>query len=259
MTKQISGEQEIGGVPTLRVRDWLSRDSMRTRSCLVACFHRWKLTRYEPDEHISHRVTKLMSALLELGYIVKEEKRYPDESQFYKLTKLGEEFARASGAKRLKRETAAQMLEGFMSRVAEVNADPRFLVRVTRAVVYGSYVRGEETVGDLDLAVDYASKLTGEERKEAFKKHFKARERIGRSVLDVWQWPELEVKLFLKNRKRTISLHSFYDFQTMPKADNFSYEVLLGDPEQIKIALVEGETLEQNDTPVPSAAKGTLA
>ena len=77
--------------------------------------------------------------------------------------------------------------------------------------------------------------------------------------MDVWQWPELEVKLFLKNRKRTISLHSFYDFQTMPKADNFSYEVLLGDPEQIKIALVEGETIEQNDTPVPSAAKGTLA
>ena len=183
MTKQISGEQEIGGVPILRVRDWLSRDSMRTRSCLVACFHRWKLTRYEPEEHISHRVTKLMSALLELGYIVEEERRYPDESQFYKLTKVGEEFARASGAKRLKRETAAQTLESFMSRVAEVNADPRFLVRITRAVAYGSYVRGEETVGDLDLAVDYESKLTGEKRKEAFKKHFKASERIGRSVL----------------------------------------------------------------------------
>lgn len=249
MTKQISGEQEIGGVPILRVRDWLSRDSMRTRSCLVACFHRWKLTRYEPEEQISHRVTTLMNALSKLGYIVEEEKRYPDESQFYKLTRTGEEFAGASGAKRVKRATAAQTLEGFMSRVAEVNADPRFLVRVTRAVVYGSYVRGEETVGDLDLAVDYESKLTGEERKEAFKKHFKASGRISRGVLDLWQWPELEVKLFLKSRKRTISLHSFYDFLTMPKSDNFSYEVLLGDPEQIKIDLIKGETMENDDRP----------
>lgn len=200
-----------------------------------------------PEEYIARRVTALMNALLKLGYIVEEEKQYPDESQFYKLTKSGEEFARASGAKRLKRETAAQVLEGFMSRVAEVNADPRFLVRITRAVVYGSFVRGEETVGDLDLAIDYESKLTGEERKEAFKKHFKASGRIGRSVLDVWQWPELEVKLFLKNRKRTISLHSFYDFQTMPKADNFSYEVLLGDLEKIKTDLLEGETMEKDE------------
>lgn len=245
MTKQISGKQQLGGVPILRVRDWLSRDSIRTISCLVACFHRWKLTRYEPEEQIAHRVDTLMDALFNLGYIVEEEKQYPGESQFYKLTKLGEEFARASGAKRLKRDTAAQTLVSFMSRVAEVNADPRFLVRVTRVVVYGSYVRGEETVGDLDIAVDYESKLTGEERKEAFKKHFKASGRIGRGVLDVWQWPELEVKLFLKNRKRTISLHSFYDFQTMPKAENFSYEVLLGDPEKIKADLLEGEAMEK--------------
>ena len=174
MTKQISGEQEIGGVPILRVRDWLARDSTRTRGSLIACFRRWQPTRYKSAEHISRQVSMLMNALLKLGYLVEEDKQYPDESQFYKLTASGKEFARASGAKRLKRETAAQTLQGFMARVVEVNANPRFLVRVTRAVVYGSYVRGEETVGDLDLAVDYESKLTGEERKEAFKKHFKA-------------------------------------------------------------------------------------
>src|SRR5260370_40713744 len=150
-----------------------------------------------PAEYISGRVATLMNALLKMGYIDEEEKQYPDESQFYKLTKSGEEFARASGAKRLKRETAAQTLEGFMSRVAEVNADLRFLVRITRAVVYGSYVRGEETVGDLDLAVEYESKLTGEERKAAFKRHFKASGRVGRSVLDEGHWQELQEKLFL--------------------------------------------------------------
>jgi predicted nucleotidyltransferase len=257
MTKQISSNQEIAGVPALKVRDWLARDCTRTKSYLVACFHRCGPTRYRPEEYIARRVSDLLNALLELGYIVEEEKRYPDESQFYKLTSSGEEFARASGAKRIRRATATQTLEGFMSRVAEVNADPRFLVRIKRAVVYGSYVRGEETVGDLDLAIDYESKVSGAERKEAFKTHFKASGKIRRSCLDEWQWPELEVKRFLKNRKRTISLHSFYDFQTMPKADNFSYEVLLGDPEQIKLDLIEGESMERTEPPEQPAEKRT--
>jgi predicted nucleotidyltransferase len=247
MTKQISGEQEIGGVPILRVRDWLARDSTRTRGCLTACFRRWQPTRYKSAEYISRRVSMLMNALLKSGYLVEEAKQYPDESQFYKLTTSGKEFARASGAKRVKRETAAQTLQGFIDRVAEVNANPRFLVRVTRAVVYGSYVRGEETVGDLDLAVDYESKLTGGKQEESIRKHFEDSGRIARSFLDEYQWPELEVKLFLKNRKRTISLNSFYAFQKMPKADNFSYEVLLGDPEKIKADLLEGEAMEKDE------------
>lgn len=247
MTKQISGEQEVGGVPILRVRDWLARDSTRTRGCLTACFCRWQPTRYKSAEYISGRVSMLMSALLKLGYLVEEDKQYPDESQFYKLTTSGKEFARASGAKRVKRGTAAQTLEGFMARVAEVNANPRFLVRVTRAVVYGSYIRGEETVGDLDLAVDYESKLAGGRQEEAIRKHFEESGRKARSFLDEYQWPELEVKLFLKSRKRTISLNSFYSFQNMPKADNFSYEVLLGDPEKIKTDLLEGETMKKDE------------
>jgi hypothetical protein len=40
----------------------------------------------------------------------------------------------------------------------------------------------------------------------------------------------------------------------MPKSDNFSYEVLLGDPEGIKADLIEGETMERNDLPVTRAA-----
>ena len=38
MTKQISSEQEIGGVPILRVRDWLARDSTRTRGLPYCLF-----------------------------------------------------------------------------------------------------------------------------------------------------------------------------------------------------------------------------
>lgn len=187
-----------------------------------------------------------MNALLKLGYIAEEEKQYSYEGQWYKLTKLGKNFAQASGAKRLKREAATQALESFMSRVTEVNADPRFLVRITRVVIFGSYVRGEETVGDLDLAVDYESKITvnDKDRHKIYSEYFKASGRTSPSFIDEWEWPKLEVKLLLKSRKRIISLHDFYEFQVMPKADNFSYEVLLGDPEQVKVDLLKGETME---------------
>jgi predicted nucleotidyltransferase len=244
MTMQISGKQEIGGVPALKVRDWMARDLVGSKESLVACFNRWEPTKYKPSEYIEKRVSFVLNALLEMGYIEKEEKQHPDEKQYYKLTKIGKEFARGSGAKRLKRETAKLVLEGFMSRVAEVNADPRFLVRITRAVLYGSYLRGEETVGDLDIAVEYEEKIKGEGRHEIFLKHFKESGRTERTFGDEWRWPELEVKLFLKSRKRTISLHDFYiDFLILPKASNFSYEVLLGDPEQIKVDLIKGETM----------------
>ena len=262
MTMQISSKQEIGGVRALKVRDWMARENTRTIRSLCACFRRSRETRYKPEEYITKRASVLLDALLELGYIVKGENRDRDDEQSYKLTKLGEEFSRASGAKRLKRGTARLALEDFRARLAEVNADPRFLVRVKRAVAYGSYLRSEETVGDLDLAVEYESKITatGEERRKILLKHFKACGRTSRSMFDgEWWWPEEEVKLFLKNRKRTISLHSFYDFLTMPKLDNFSYEVLLGDPEQIKVDLVHGEKLEKGDEPTASAVKRTWA
>jgi hypothetical protein len=47
------------------------------------------------------------------------------------------------------------------------------------------------------------------------------------------------VFVFLKQRKRTLSLHSLYDFITMEKHENFSYEVLFGDKDAIAQKLEE--------------------
>ena len=163
MTMQIDGAQKIGGVPILKVRDWMKGNGTSSRSFLAACFHRWEPTRRKSEECVNRKATALLKALLELGYISAEEERGTNVVQYYKLTGLGKEFVRSSGARRLKRETVTQALDDFKVRLAEVNASPRFLVRVTRAVLYGSYLRGEETVGDLDLAADYESKITGED------------------------------------------------------------------------------------------------
>ena len=174
MTMQISAKAEIGGVPALKVRDWLAGSTAITPAGLLRCFYRWKPTRYKPEQYLAKQVSALLHELLELGYIAEEKMRHKGDEPYYKRTKRGEEFSRASGAKRLKRETAEHALEEFLFRVQEVNKNPRFLVRITRVVVYGSFVRGDKIVGDLDLAVEYESKITahGAKRKEIYRTHF---------------------------------------------------------------------------------------
>jgi hypothetical protein len=249
MTMQIDGAQTIGGVPILKVRGWMKGNGTSSRSFLAACFHRWEPTRRKSVECVNKKASVLLKALLELGYISAEEKLSTDEVQYYKLTGLGKDFVRSSGARRLKRETVTQALDDFKVRLAEVNASPRFLVRITRAVVYGSHLRDQETFGDLDLAVDYESKIVRGERQRIYAEHFQASGRAHHRFGDGWLWPETEADLFLKNRKRTISLHSFHDFLEMPKAPNFSYEVLLGDPEQIEADLISAETMKEEEEP----------
>jgi len=80
-------------------------------------------------------------------------------------------------------------------------------------VVYGSYIRGAEELGDLDLACKLWPKIEdADERKKKFIQHWRdagaARVLAGFEI----RWPYDEVMAFLKNRRRTISLHDMDDF-----------------------------------------------
>ena len=57
---------------------------------------------------------------------------------------------------RMKRKKADELLEGMKHRIFEVNSDDRFICKITRAVVFGSYVNDPEkdTLGDLDIALN---------------------------------------------------------------------------------------------------------
>lgn len=62
--------------------------------------------------------------------------------------------------------------------------------------------------------------------------HFRKSGRTSKGITDLF-WPRDQVRLYLRNRKRTVSLHEMHDFIDMPKDENFSYEVLLGDADFI--------------------------
>lgn len=55
--------------------------------------------------------------------------------------------------KPLRRETAERLLSELLDRITALNSDPRFLARVQKAVVFGSYNGETERIGDLDVAV----------------------------------------------------------------------------------------------------------
>ena len=74
--------------------------------------------------------------------------------------------------------------------------------------------------------------------------HYRKSGRQSDSFFAEMAWPETQVRLFLKNRKRTISLHDMSDFIGMPKDARFAYRVLLGDAESIAQRLRESAVQE---------------
>jgi len=77
------------------------------------------------------------------------------ESNDWKLTKLGRAIASASKS-RYRRATAAQAIQGALARGIDINRDPESLYRVEKLVLFGSYLRKEAMVGDVDVGVVWA-------------------------------------------------------------------------------------------------------
>ena len=155
----------------------------------------------------------------------------------YELTNKGMRFVNASAMRRFDRSKADKIILDFMKRVREVNSDPHFLFKVAGAIVYGSYVRGEQTLGDVDIAYELTRKCSDPKRYDRMAKERVAAARAkGRNLdwyMDELFWPETETRLRLKSRTAGLILHPIEDFIRMPKHDNFSYRVLLGDAEHI--------------------------
>ena len=77
----------------------------------------------------------------------------------------------ATAAKTLRRETAERLLSELLDRIIALNSDPRFLARVQKAVVFGSYIGEPDRIGDLDIAVQLVR------REPDFEKHTQANNR----------------------------------------------------------------------------------
>lgn len=80
-------------------------------------------------------------------------------SKTWTTTQAAQTFASATAAKPITREKAERALADFLARVDRVNSDDGFLAKVTRVIVFGSYLRtGIDRLSDVDIAVELAPK-----------------------------------------------------------------------------------------------------
>lgn len=203
---RIDRESSLAGHPVLTIRE-LAR---RIRGGEVDARFAGEILDVHPTE-----ARRVLEALQEQGYLEPLPIARP-ERPFWSLTVKGNALANASTAPPVKRSTAGRKLRELLGKVEQVRDDDRFLYRVERLVLFGSYLRDDQgRVGDLDIALDLQSKFEDrDERWAAEEEKRRAAREAGRHfqnyVVEL-SWPRDEVLLFLKSRSRTISLTNFSD------------------------------------------------
>jgi hypothetical protein len=213
---QIHATDEVEGVPLLDIRALFRQGGLD--GILSANYIRRQL-------HLTKSKTdRLIAALRRMGLLepirdLRGESAATDEGQ---LSKDGVRLRGATAAKPLRRETADRLLSELLDRITALNSDRRFLARVRKAVAFGSYIGNADRIGDLDIAIQLVR------REPDFQKHTEANNRRvteefarGRrfdSILDQVFWWQREAMLFLRDRRRGLSLQDYAAIQKIVDA-----------------------------------------
>jgi DNA-binding Lrp family transcriptional regulator len=149
---------------------------------------------------------------LEREGFIERNTSVPDSKavHYWKRSIKGSALCKALFSMPVSRRTAEKKLNEFMNRVHQVNADSRFLYRVRRVILFGSFLTDTPSVGDLDLAIDLDRKEPDAEKHSSMVlARAEEAARNGRrfsSFVERIYFAELEVSLFLKARSRIIQL-----------------------------------------------------
>jgi predicted nucleotidyltransferase len=247
MTMQIGGVQ-MAGLPAKTVRDMLRRLNIYSLMDALFVASRCKVSTRKAKEVIKtladggyiefdHRGRELLNS-----YRPGAEKPRYRKVDYYKLTDKGIELRNASAATKMPRTKANQIIVPLLMRVEEADAMD-FAYRIPTVIVYGSYVRGETFLSDVDIAVELEGKWDSDgERDRLEKERIKFAFASGRTFsnfTDELGWPKYEVLRYLKARTRGLSVQLLDDFIRMQKHKNFAYRVLRGDADRVAAQLGE--------------------
>ena len=197
---RIDPKSEICGIPALKVRD-----ALRQLARVITFDENDLATRLNVPAEVSTCVLRYLESK---RYI--EDRPTDSEGPCYALTTPGRQFTQASGAPALPRAKAETMLSNFLQRVKALNADDGYTSRVKEVFVFGGFLTAATELSDLDVAVRLERRYHGEEYTRRAKERAELAEAGGRhfrNIVDELGWPEIEVKRFLINKTRGISLH----------------------------------------------------
>ena len=196
---QIDSRATIEGVPLTVIRTLFRRAGLD--GALTAGFVRDTLRVSEP------KAGALLRALMTAGFLKREK------GGRWELTTAGIRLRGSSAAKPLLRRTAEGLLDDLLQRIAALNEDSHFLARVEKAIVFGSYLSGADRLGDVDVAVHLVPRSPdAKKHREANDRRVAEEEKKGRrfrTFLDQAFWWEQQAMLFLRNRRRGLSLQHY--------------------------------------------------
>jgi len=198
---RIKPDEVVAGFPAREIREVL-RQSV---DCLSAR-HAMKILGIKTEQGIQ------LLARLEKGGFLEKNPALPnsDDEQSWKRTVKGGALANALFSTPVSRQSAEKRMREFLDRVQQVNCSSRFLYRVRKVVVFGSFLSDAPFVGDLDLAVDLCPKEK-DSRKHSELIRARANEaascgRRFRIYVEALRFAEQEVIMFLKARSRILQL-----------------------------------------------------
>ncbi len=130
---------------------------------------------------------------------------------YWKNTIQGNALALSSAAKPITRSTAERKLKEFLERVIEVKKSKYYLYKVSKVVVFGSYLSEKEKINDIDISISLVAKEKNMDRRWALCEQRISEAishgKVFRNFTEQISWPQLEVIMFLKGRSRSVGLH----------------------------------------------------
>lgn len=189
---RIAKNELLAGIPVLKIRDYfrLLYSGLMTRDGLA---ERFNLNEKETEG--------LVGELLSKGYIE------PADNGMYRLTLKGNALSIARCMAPINREKADRIMQEFLKRVEEVNRDDFYPYRVSKLVLFGSYLNPEQMdLGDIDIAFELEPKIKDYDELMRYNDQLvdKARKegKSFSSLIDILGYSEKLVILKLRNKEK---------------------------------------------------------
>lgn len=200
---RITRKQTIANIPVLEIRDYFDFVMRHNSANFTAeSFREYlNLNDLETNEAIKE--------LLDKDFVERVENNY-------EITLKGSALRIARCVTPINKLKADKLLRDFIQRVQEINNDDYYLYRVSKILLFGSYIREDATdYADIDIAFELEKKITDQNKflKLSLMLVDEAKDK-GKSFSSFFEeicYARSLVLLKLKNRNRYISLHEMDD------------------------------------------------
>ena len=199
---KVDKNEKISGIRIIDIRNFLRR--MRNWPFFTAIY-------VEKYFNISHKVAfELLAELKKAGYINEKD------ADKYEVSIKGNALSMTRFVPRMSKEKADKVFAGFMKRVETVNNDSRFIFRVSKLILFGSYINpAAPDIGDIDIAYELKKKINDDnEFKDACNAIINEAIANGKCFSDIvckMFYPQEIVLKYLRNKSPYISLHTTDD------------------------------------------------